>query len=63
MKITKLEETQKELEVYREECVRLRELLSQSDRNIRAFSEQVAKIKESLRASKRRRKRLMSIEA
>ena len=59
MKVSKLEETQKELEVYQEECSRLRRLLGESENNIKRFEDQVAKLKEKLRAKRRRKPRQM----
>ena len=58
MKITKLEETQKELEVYQTECLRLKGLLGEADNNIKLFTDQIAKLTHKLRSTKRRRKRL-----
>jgi chromosome segregation ATPase len=62
MKVSKLEETQKELEVYQEECARLRRLLGESEDTIRRFGEQVAKLKEKLRTKRRRKPRMRSID-
>jgi regulator of replication initiation timing len=62
MKVSKLEETQKELEVYQEECARLRRLLGESEATIRRFGDQVAKLKEKLRAKRRRKPRRRSID-
>ena len=62
MKVSKLEETQKELEVYQEECARLRRLLGDSEDTIRRFGEQVAKLKEKLRAKRRRKPRMRSLD-
>jgi chromosome segregation ATPase len=62
MKVSKLEETQKELEVYHEECTRLRRLLGESEDTIRRFGEQVAKLKEKLRVKRRRKPRMRSLD-
>lgn len=62
MKVSKLEETQKELEVYQEECSRLRRLLGESENNIKRFGDQVTKLKEKLRAKRRRKPRVMSLD-
>ena len=56
MKVTKLEETQKELEVYQTECLRLRGLLGEAENNIRRFTDQVSKLKVKLRSCRRKRR-------
>lgn len=54
LKVTRLEETQRELEVYVEECLRLRRLLGEAEGNIERFRDQVGKMKEKIRGIRRR---------